>query len=455
MSDESDSSPRVLIVDESRIARAMLARQIRNHYALREEANGELAWQALVIDPSIKVVVCSLSMPVLNGDELLARMRASALSRLVRMPVLLVVGDNADAVERAKSHGATEFIDRQALATDLLARIDAALKGAPSDMSHGALAPASDKTVVEDEPDAMPEQAAEVLAPGAARQAIPAEAPEFSAEETITLHAVVEPPELQGGAVAPAARTPAASEETVLLPKGALLALAKQAMGRAKANNRQVNALVMEFDNVDGLREQHGDDMVQQLQQRFVAILGGRVRENDKLGRYVGDRLAIISPDIGSVDCEAFSNRLRKAIKRAKISAHGDRLSLSVSVGIGNFPADGVASAEALLELASRRLEEAQAAGGDCVIAADANLMKMETPTLEQALALLETGCKDKVSPHLPALGYRLLPLLKMLDRELKLGLSLGSATAKLQAMMRSGGDTLTAPKIDARQAGG
>ena len=160
----------------------------------------------------------------------------------------------------------------------------------------------------------------------------------------------------------------------------------------------------MEFDNVADLRAQHGDDVVQQLQQRFVAILSGRVCENDGLGRYVGDRLAIISPDLDGMDCEAFSNRLRKAIKKAKISTHGDRLSLSVSVGIGNFPADGVASAEALLELASHRLEEAQKAGGDCVIAADVD-QGTETLTIEQALALLETGNKDRVSPHLSALG--------------------------------------------------
>ena len=119
---ESVDNPRILIVDESRMVRAMLAKQIRGTYAFREEANGELAWQALVIDPSIRMVVCSLSMPLLNGDELLARMRASALSRLARMPMLLIAGDNADAVERAKAHGATDFIDRQSLADDLLSR---------------------------------------------------------------------------------------------------------------------------------------------------------------------------------------------------------------------------------------------------------------------------------------------------------------------------------------------
>ena len=408
---KSDSMLRVLIVDESRMARTMLARQIRNYYAFREEANGELAWQALLVDPTIRVVVCSLSMPLLNGDALLERMRASALSRLAQMPILLVVGDDTEAVARAKSHGATEFIDRQALADELLPRLDAILGITAEDIA----ARTTDATTQgEDNTE-------------------PAE----STENTENTEKEKEAP----------VRTEKADLPGVM-SKMALLAMAKQAMGRARANHGRISALVMEFDNVADLRAQHGDDVVQQLQQRFVAILSGRVRENDGLGRYVGDRLAIISPDLDGTDCEAFSNRLRKAIKKAKISTHGDRLSLSVSVGIGNFPSDDVASAEALLELASHRLEEAQKAGGDCVIAADVD-RGTETLTIEQALALLETGNKDRVSPHLSALGNRLLPLLKLLDRELKLGLSLGGAAAKLQAMMRTKGNTLNAPKVD------
>lgn len=416
---KSDSIPRVLIVDESRMARTMLARQIRNYYAFREEANGELAWQALLVDPTIRVVVCSLSMPLLNGDALLERMRASALSRLGQMPILLVVGDDTEAVARAKSHGATEFIDRQALADELLPRLDAILGTTAEDIA----ARATDATTQgEDNTE-------------------PAESTEKTAEKTENIENTEKEKE-----------APVRTEKADLpgvMSKMALLAMAKQAMGRARANHGRISALVMEFDNVANLRAQHGDAVVQQLQQRFVAILSGRVRENDGLGRYVGDRLAIISPDLDGTDCEAFSNRLRKAIKKAKISTHGDRLSLSVSIGIGNFPADGVASAEALLELASHRLEEAQKAGGDCVIAADVDRGNTETLTIEQALALLETGNKDRVSPHLPALGYRLLPLLKLLDRELKLGLSLGGAAAKLQAMMRTRGNTLNAPKVD------
>ena len=69
--------PRVLIVDESRMVRAMIIKHIRDSYDFREESNGEAAWQVLVLDQSIQLVICSLSLPVLDGDGLLVLFRTS------------------------------------------------------------------------------------------------------------------------------------------------------------------------------------------------------------------------------------------------------------------------------------------------------------------------------------------------------------------------------------------
>lgn len=68
--------PRILVVDESRMVRAMIIKQIRDHYDFREEADGEAAWQVLVLDHSIQLVICSLSLPVLDGNGLLDRVRS-------------------------------------------------------------------------------------------------------------------------------------------------------------------------------------------------------------------------------------------------------------------------------------------------------------------------------------------------------------------------------------------
>ena len=110
----SPERPRILIVDESRMARAMLGKTLREHFDVREESDGESAWQVLVLDHSIRLVICALALPVLDGDGLLQRLRGSRLQRLARVPMLMVSGDDDAAVERARNHGASDFIARSA-----------------------------------------------------------------------------------------------------------------------------------------------------------------------------------------------------------------------------------------------------------------------------------------------------------------------------------------------------
>ena len=73
--------PRVLVVDDSRLVRASLVQHIRASYDVREEGDGEAAWQALVLDQSIRAVVSDLQMPKMNGYQLLERLRTSRLRR--------------------------------------------------------------------------------------------------------------------------------------------------------------------------------------------------------------------------------------------------------------------------------------------------------------------------------------------------------------------------------------
>ena len=360
--DNSTSLPRVLIVDESRMVRAMIIRHIRDHYEFREESDGEAAWQVLVLDQSIKVVICSLSLPVLDGDGLLVRVRSSRLSRLNQVPMLMISGDDDLALARAKSHGATDFVSRTTSGAELLARIDSAVK----------LADAQNQL-------------------------------KESREQSVQ------------------------NPETGLFTRKYIELQAAQAMSHAMRHGSEVSAMVVGFDNIGALREEHGIDVVKHLQDRFVAILTNKIRKEDSLGHYAGSQLVIISPGTTGVVCESFGNRLREAIRAANISVHGQRLSLSVSVGVANSPVDSVVSAGALIELAGTRLKEAQQAGGNRVISCDSNGVEVPVaaPRIDQALELIKAGNVRDVVPHLGALAGQVLPLLRLLDQTFDLKLPL------------------------------
>lgn len=121
--------PRVLIVDDSRMVRASLIKQIRANFDIREESDGEAGWQALLLDPTIEVVISDIGMPRLDGYGLLERIRTSRIARIQDLPVIIISGEDEDeARQKAKEAGATDFISKGTPTVELLTRLDALVK---------------------------------------------------------------------------------------------------------------------------------------------------------------------------------------------------------------------------------------------------------------------------------------------------------------------------------------
>jgi PleD family two-component response regulator len=117
--------PRVLIADDSRIVRATLIKHIEGLFEFREALDGEQAWETLLIDPNIRVVITDLTMPKLDGYGLLQRIRASKISRIRNIPVMVVSGSfQQEERERAKAAGATDLIIKGIETAQLLSRLE-------------------------------------------------------------------------------------------------------------------------------------------------------------------------------------------------------------------------------------------------------------------------------------------------------------------------------------------
>lgn len=117
--------PRVLIADDSRIVRATLIKHIEGMFEFREALDGEQAWETLLLDPAIRVVITDLTMPKLDGYGLLQRIRQSRISRIREIPVIVVSGsDDREERERARAAGATDLITKGIATAQLLSRLD-------------------------------------------------------------------------------------------------------------------------------------------------------------------------------------------------------------------------------------------------------------------------------------------------------------------------------------------
>ena len=118
------SRPRIIVVDDSKVVRNAAQKMLAREFHVVTAEDGEEAWHLLEFDPAIRVVFTDLTMPNMNGYELLRKIRTAASPELQNVPVIVVTGaeDSEAARVRSLELGATDFVTKPFTTIDLLAR---------------------------------------------------------------------------------------------------------------------------------------------------------------------------------------------------------------------------------------------------------------------------------------------------------------------------------------------
>lgn len=359
--------PRILIVDDSRIVRATIIKRIRDRFDVREEVDGEAGWEALLIDPTLQLVITDHTMPRLDGHGLIERIRGSRVGRIRDIPVIMISGDEDEASrQRAKDAGATDFIAKGTGTAELLSRLDTLVR---LGQSHVEL-----------------EQARAVAITDTA---------------------------------------------TGLLTAVALRHQGEQMLSHARRQHGHVGLLMIAL---DALPEPVADDVGRpELLTCFARTLGGMVRREDALARWQDDAFVVITPGLDARQTCLFGERLRHAVAGSNFQPGARALDVTVSIGMACFPEDGD-GCEALLAAGSKRLTEGQAVGGNRVCSTALEVSAPAHGGIDTALAQLAAGREQAATRNLPELGRALLPLLRLMERDLGLGLPLAEMERKLAA---------------------
>lgn len=119
-----NNKEKILFVDDSSTVRKTAAKILSERYQVIEAQNGEDAWHILLKDEDIRIVFADIQMPVLNGLQLLIRLKKSEDEYLNNLPVIMITGESdSEATMRAVFEmGATDFIGKPFKAMDLLTR---------------------------------------------------------------------------------------------------------------------------------------------------------------------------------------------------------------------------------------------------------------------------------------------------------------------------------------------
>jgi len=124
--DDTDKKPvdGILIVDDSPTVLAIATKMLEDRYVVATASNGLEAWEILQNNQSITLVFSDMQMPMMNGLELLLKIRNSEDIRLAKLPVVMITGkSDTDAGKQAVFDiGATDFIGKPFDTLDLVSR---------------------------------------------------------------------------------------------------------------------------------------------------------------------------------------------------------------------------------------------------------------------------------------------------------------------------------------------
>ena len=368
--EEHPPLPKVLIVDDSRMVRASLVKLIRGRFEFREEADGEAGWQALLVDPTIHLVLTDIGMPQLDGYGLLERIRGSKLSRIHDLPVIVISGDEDDSArERARQLGANDFITKGIGAAELLARLDSLTRLAQT------------RRALEESREALAKQSPLDPASGLAT-------------------------------------------ESYMNWRG------EQELALARRRQGDISAMIVEIDRYEQLIDRYGMHVAQLVTRKLSKILSTKVRTEDTVAQLGNAQFAVLSPSTDLIGCCAFALRMQKAIEKLVMTYRDERIRISVTIGVASSTTDGVKSVSDLIGLAVQRARNGKDAGGNRVIG-DHGEVRQEfvdrrlhpSVSIDQVLARLRLGDSGELRAQLPVVIATLLPLLELVESQLRCGI--------------------------------
>lgn len=123
MSDHNDKCE-TLVIDDSSTILATAKKMLEDEFIVNTAKDGDEAWEIINNNQNIKIVFSDMQMPVMNGMQLLLKIRESDDPRISKLPVIMVTGqsDSPAGKKAVFDIGATDFIGKPFDAMDLLSR---------------------------------------------------------------------------------------------------------------------------------------------------------------------------------------------------------------------------------------------------------------------------------------------------------------------------------------------
>jgi two-component system cell cycle response regulator len=357
---EQKEKPTILLVASSVHSIKLVSKHLQEHFALLTADDAEAAWDLLLKDREIVLVICELEI-MINQFGLLERIRSAGDSWLAATPILLLVGENdADAGrELAFQMGATDFINMPFASSELTARA----------RLHANL---------------------------------------------YLQHSMESPEELE--------QVSAANLLQQLSQTNFFNSRAHQELSFAQRHRGNFSLCKLKLDNIKSIMQSFDKAKTTTIVKGVARIIQQTLRTEDTVCYLGNAEFYLLYPATNGIGATDGVNRILKRISSSPIRIEDMQIKVTLSGAVFSCLATDNSDLEQIYAQLNVSLQQAQSAGGNRVVSSSASGEERRV-SVDRALKLIEQGSTDELNSDAAPLLLSILPLLEFADGVLKLGL--------------------------------
>ena len=140
----------------------------------------------------------------------------------------------------------------------------------------------------------------------------------------------------------------------------AVLEALESQLSKAQRQRTPLALLMLDIDHFKRVNDQHGHLAGDQVLRHFVHVVRQRLRATDMLGRYGGEEFLLLLPGTDLAGAQQLAQQLCQAVQAAPCDWQGQRIAVTVSIGVACAAAGHSRSWEALLQAADQALYRAK-----------------------------------------------------------------------------------------------
>ena len=299
---------KILVVDDEQIARRLVEKTLtRLGHDVVLADSGEAAWRKIQEEP-IRFVVTDWNMPLMNGIQLIKKIRSTTLPGYVYTILVTSNSKNEDIVQGLYA-GADDYLTKPFNPTELEARV------------------------------------------AVGERMLALEDGLMQANNQLEKLAMVD-------------------SLTGLLNRRAIYKFARGELERARRVSEPISVIFLDIDKFKSVNDEYGHLTGDEALKLVARVIKKRSRAYDGLGRWAGDEFLVVLPGASAVDVQNAAQRIVEGIAATKLALpEGGILSLSASAGVATQSkmTGAIALLDDIIQSADEALYRAKEAGGNQV----------------------------------------------------------------------------------------